>query len=58
MFPKLTQTVLIRMETDLDELLKQESKKRRVSKASVIREILRQRFNLVPNTPESSQEAA
>lgn len=48
MSPKLTQSRLVRLESDLDELLLQESKARRVSAAFVIREALRERYELVP----------
>ena len=49
MSPKLTQSRLVRLESDLDELLLQESKARRVSAAFVIREALRERYELVPS---------
>jgi len=60
---KLSASVLVRLEDDLNELLEAEAKSRRVSKAFVVRELLRERYKLVPSRPAviapvESQEAA
>ena len=62
---KLSASILVRLEEDLMALVEAESRSRRVSKAFIVRELLRERFGLVPARPVPqalaqvvSQEAA